>query len=63
MITKLCPSDFCIGTEIAIRYLRHEQVPNKVTQPSVVVQASNIGPYDVPVDKRECPSWDQIQKN
>ena len=53
----------CIGTEIAIRYLRHEPVPNKVTQPSVVVQAANIGPYDVPVDKRECPSWDQIQKN
>ncbi len=53
----------CIGTEIAIRYLRHEPVPNKVTQPSVVVQASNIGPYDVPVDKRECPAWDQIQKN
>jgi ribose transport system substrate-binding protein len=53
----------CIGTEIAIRSLRHEPVPNKVTQPSVVVQAANIGPYDVPVDKRECPSWDQIQKN
>ena len=27
----------CIGTEIAIRYLRHEPVPKKVTQPSVVV--------------------------
>ncbi len=53
----------CIGTEIAIRYLRHEPVPNKVTQPSVVVQAANLGPYDVPVDKRECPAWDQIQKN
>ena len=53
----------CIGTEIALRYLRHEPVPNKVTQPSVVVQASNIGPYDVPVDQRQCPAWDEIQKN
>ena len=53
----------CIGTAIAIRYLRHEPVPKKVTQPSVVVTRANIGPYDVPVDQRKCPAWDQIPQN
>jgi ribose transport system substrate-binding protein len=53
----------CIGTMIAIRYLRHEPVPKKVTQPSVVVEKSNLGPYDVPVDQRSCPTWDQVPQN
>ncbi len=53
----------CIGTEIAIRYLRHEPVPKKVTQPSVVVEKANLGPYDVPVDQRQCPAWDQVPQN
>ena len=53
----------CIGTMIAIRYLRHEPVPKKVTQPSVVVEKTNLGPYDVPVDQRSCPTWDQVPQN
>jgi ribose transport system substrate-binding protein len=53
----------CISTEIAIRSLRHEVVPKKVTQPSVVVTKANLGPYDVPVDQRTCPSWDQVPQN
>lgn len=53
----------CVGAEIAIHYLRHDPVPNKVTQPSVVVEKANIGPYDVPVDQRHCPAWDEIPKN
>ncbi|MFZ2106034.1 MAG: sugar ABC transporter substrate-binding protein [Roseiarcus sp.] len=53
----------CIGTAIAIRYLRHESVPKKVTQPSVVVTKANLGPYDTPVDQRKCPAWDQIPQN
>jgi ABC-type glutathione transport system ATPase component len=53
----------CISTEIAIRSLRHEAVPKKVTQPSVVVTKVNLGPYDVPVDQRTCPSWDQVPQN
>jgi ribose transport system substrate-binding protein len=53
----------CIGTEIAIRYLRHEPVPKKVIQPSVVVEKSNLAAYDVPVDQRTCPAWDQVPQN
>ena len=53
----------CIGAEIAIRYLRHEAVPKKVTQPSVVVTTANLSAYDVPVDQRQCPAWDQVPQN
>src|ERR1700677_2235965 len=53
----------CIGTEIAIRYLRHEPVPKKVIQPSVVVEKSNLAAYDIPVDQRSCPAWDQVPQN
>jgi ribose transport system substrate-binding protein len=50
----------CIGTMIAIRYLRHESTPKVVTQAPVVVDKSNLGPYDMPVEQRSCPNWDQI---
>jgi ribose transport system substrate-binding protein len=53
----------CIGTEIAIRYLRHEPVPKRVTLQSVVVEKSNLAAYDVPVDQRSCPAWDQVPQN
>lgn len=53
----------CIGTAIAIRYLHHDSVPKKVTQPSVVVTKANLGPYDTPIDQRKCPAWDQIPQN
>ena len=53
----------CIGTQIAIRYLRHEAVPKMVTQPSAVVTTANLSAYDVPVDQRQCPSWDQVPQN
>jgi ribose transport system substrate-binding protein len=50
----------CIGTMIAIRYLRHEPTPKIVTQAPVVVDKSNLGPYDLPLDQRSCPTWDQV---
>jgi ribose transport system substrate-binding protein len=53
----------CIGTEVAIRYLRHEPVPKRVTLSSVVVEKSNLAAYDVPVDERSCPTWDQVPQN
>ena len=53
----------CIGAQIAIRYLRHEAVPKTVTQPSAVVTTANLSAYDVPVDQRQCPSWDQVPQN
>jgi ribose transport system substrate-binding protein len=50
----------CIGTMIAVRYLRHEPTPKLVTQAPVVVDKSNLGPYDLTVEQRSCPAWDQV---
>jgi ribose transport system substrate-binding protein len=53
----------CVGAMIALRYLRHEEVPKQVTQPTVVITKDNLAPYDVPLDGRQCPSWDQVPKS
>jgi ribose transport system substrate-binding protein len=48
--------DGCIGAEIAIKLLHKEQVPKEVTAKSVVVDKSNFGPYEIPVERRMCPT-------
>ena len=53
----------CISTMIALHYLRHEPVPKEVAQPTIVITKDNLTPYDVSLDSRKCPSWDQVPKN
>jgi len=53
----------CIGAMIALRHLRHEETPKQVTQPTVVITKDNLAPYDVPLDQRQCPSWDEVPKS
>jgi ribose transport system substrate-binding protein len=53
----------CISTMIALHYLRHEPVPKEVAQPTIVITKDNLAPYDVSLDSRKCPSWDQVPKN
>jgi ribose transport system substrate-binding protein len=45
----------CLGTEIAIRNLRKEQTPKEIILKPVVIEKSNTGPYEVPVEQRSCP--------
>lgn len=49
----------CIGTMVAIRALRGEPIVNEVVLKPTVVEKSNYQPYDVPLDQRTCPTWDQ----
>ena len=52
----------CVGTMVAIRSLRGEPIiTEKVIQP-VVVEKSNYQPWDIPVDARKCPSWEDATK-
>lgn len=53
----------CIGTMIALRAVRHESVPTQVTLQPVVVDRTNYQPYDVPVEQRSCPSWNQVPQH
>jgi ribose transport system substrate-binding protein len=52
----------CIATTLAIRYLRHEPIVDSIVMKPVVIDKTNYQPYDIPVDKRPCPTWDQIAK-
>ncbi|MDH4192024.1 MAG: sugar ABC transporter substrate-binding protein [Betaproteobacteria bacterium] len=52
----------CLGTMIAVRTLRKQPVPKEVLLPAVVVDKTNYGPYDLPVDQRSCPKWEEMVK-
>jgi ribose transport system substrate-binding protein len=50
----------CLATMAAIRSLRHEAVPQTVMLPSVVIDKTNFSAYDIPVEQRTCPAWEQV---
>ena len=50
----------CIATEAAIRHLRGERVPREIDVPVQIVDAANCGPWDKPLEERECPRWDTV---
>jgi ribose transport system substrate-binding protein len=50
----------CVGTEIAVRNLRHESTPKEVILKPVVIDKSNFGPYQTPVEQRTCPSLQSL---
>jgi ribose transport system substrate-binding protein len=53
----------CIGTEIAVRHLRKQPTPNELILKPIVIDKSNSGPYETPVEQRTCPKLDQIASN
>jgi ribose transport system substrate-binding protein len=52
----------CIATEIAVHHLRKEDAPKEVILKSVMVDKSNIEPYETPVTKRTCPTLESVAK-
>jgi ribose transport system substrate-binding protein len=50
----------CIGTEIAVRNLRHEATPKEVILKPVVIDKVNFGPYQTPVEQRTCPTLQSL---
>jgi ribose transport system substrate-binding protein len=53
----------CLGTEIAIRNLRKEATPKEIILKPVVIEKSNTGPYEVPVEQRACPKLADVATN
>jgi ribose transport system substrate-binding protein len=53
----------CLGVMAAVRHLRGRPVPKEIILPSTVIDKSNYQPYDVPLESRECPSWDSVVKS
>jgi ribose transport system substrate-binding protein len=53
----------CLGTEIAIRNLRKESTPKEIILKPVVIEKSNTGPYEVPIEQRSCPKLSDMATN
>ena len=49
-----------LATEAALRHLRGEPVPARITLPVVVVDASNCAAFNRPFAERPSPDWDAV---
>lgn len=50
----------CATTMAAIRYLRKLPVEKEIVFPASVVRKDNLQAWDIPVEKRTCPSWEAL---
>jgi ribose transport system substrate-binding protein len=50
----------CLGAEIAIRTLRKQPVPKEVMAKTSVVDKSNAQAYEIPVERRPCPTLESV---
>jgi ribose transport system substrate-binding protein len=50
----------CTATQAAVRYLKHEPLPDKVLLPAEVIDKANYKAWLVPVDQRTCPVWSGV---
>ena len=50
----------CVGTMIAIRKVRNQPVPKQLVFKTTVIDKSNYQRWDVPVESRVCPKWEEI---
>lgn len=52
----------CTATRAAVRYLKHEPLPEKVILPAEVIDKTNYKAWLVPVDQRSCPEWSEVAR-
>jgi len=50
----------CLGTEIAIRTLRKQPVPKEVMAKTSVVDRNNYQAYEIPAERRPCPTLESM---
>ena len=46
-----------------MRSLRKQPTPNEVILKPIVITATNFAPYETPVERRTCPTLEQIVSN
>ena len=46
----------CLAVEMAVRAVRKDNVPHELILKPTVIDKTNYGPFDQPLDKRECPT-------
>ena len=52
----------CTATRAAVRYLKHETLPEKIILPAEVIDKTNYKAWLVPVDQRFCPEWNDVTR-
>jgi ribose transport system substrate-binding protein len=55
-------SQGCLGTMMAIRSLRDMPVVTEILLKPTVISKDNYQPFDVPLEARTCPSWEDAAK-
>jgi ribose transport system substrate-binding protein len=50
----------CLGAEIAIRTLHKQPVPKEVMAKTAVVDKSNYQAYEIPAERRPCPTLESM---
>lgn len=50
----------CLATMAAIRSLRKQPVPAQITIKGIVIDKTNMAPFEIPADKRTCPKWEEF---
>ncbi len=53
----------CLATTLAIRHLRKQPVPAEHFLKPSVIDASNYKVFDMPVEARSCPKWEDVATN
>ena len=53
----------CVAAQLAIRILRKQAAPKEAILRTIVVDKSNVEPYELPVEKRTCPTVDAAVAN
>ncbi len=53
----------CLATMMAIRHLRKQPIVAEMFLPPSVIDASNYKDFDMPVEARACPKWEDLATN
>ena len=52
----------CLAVEMAVRTVRKENVPHELILKPAVIDKTNYAPFDQPLDKRECPTLTNVDR-
>lgn len=50
----------CLAVEMALRHLRGEHVPRRISLTPDIIDADNAAEWDRPYEQRLCPDWAQV---
>jgi ribose transport system substrate-binding protein len=53
----------CIATEAAVRHMRGEKIPPEIILPVQVIDITNVSKWNLPLEARACPNWQDVIPN